>query len=85
MAGLFAKMGPPTGMTEPGDDTDDYSDDALPEDADADMPDLDAGPFDAYADTVLDNDASPEDRKAALREAIMSLIEEHSTGGEPPL
>lgn len=81
MAGLFAKMGPPAGMTEPGEDDDDYSDDALPEDAgDADV-ELDAGPFDAYADTVLDAEASPEDRKEALRQAIMTLIEENGSGG----
>lgn len=67
--GLFAVVGPPT------EDDEDYSDDAMPAEDEEPMGEM-GGPFDAYADTVLDAAASPEDRKEALRQAILTLIEE---------
>lgn len=79
MAGLFS-MQAPAPTSDAGEDDmslDDFSDDALEPAEDSEDADLGAGPFDAYADTVLDAEASPEDRKAALREAIMTLIEEN--------
>jgi hypothetical protein len=81
MAGLFSMQAPSPSAAEPAGDEleslDDYSGDLdEPGEGDgADEVDM-AGPFDAYAETVLDAKASPEDRKAALREAIMTLIEE---------
>lgn len=76
---------PGKGMpTEPGydgDDEDDSGDMAPPGDDDA-SDDPGGGPFDAYADTVLDDKADPEDRKDALRQAIMTLIEEQGSGGK---
>jgi hypothetical protein len=84
MASLFsmqnAMKGPkgPMGGSEPGDtgDSEDYSGDLQDPNENSENSDIGAGPFDAYADTVLDAKASPEDRKAALREAILTLIEE---------
>lgn len=75
MAGLFSMQSPPALGGDEDESLDDYSgdlDEPSDEPTDVDV----AGPFDAYADTVLDAKASPEDRKAALREAIMTLIEE---------
>lgn len=72
--GLFAVVGPPE---ESGEDDDMYAEDMMSPDeegsTDEEMP---SGPFDSYADTVLDAEASPEERKEALRQAIMTLIEE---------
>lgn len=43
-------------------------------------PEVGLGPFDAYADTVLDAEAPVEDRREALRQAILTLIEERDSG-----
>lgn len=66
------------------DDTEDYSDDSAPADDESAEPDAMAGPFDAYAETVLDAKAPTEDRISALREAILTLIEEKGSGGGMP-
>lgn len=57
-----------------------YEDDAKsmgPDEGD-DMLDSTAGPFEAYADTVLNVEAPIEDRTEALRQAIQTIIEEGS-------
>jgi|SRR4051812_25800908 hypothetical protein len=80
---LFASA--PAPMEDDGEE--DYSDDAAPagDDEDAEGEAM-AGPFDAYAETVLDAKAPTEDRISALREAILTLIEEKgSSGGMPSL
>lgn len=71
--GLFAVVGAP----EPD------ADDEYPEDMEAmdDMPmtpgeDAEGGPFESYAATVFDDSLSVEERTSALREALMTLIEE---------
>ncbi len=70
--GLFAVMGPP-----PEEDEDDFADDALPAEDDVEeMPELGAGPFDAYAETVFDTEADPAARADALRQAILTILEE---------
>jgi hypothetical protein len=70
-ASLFAVSAP----SSLEDDEDDFSDDALPS-LDEVEDDPGAGPFDAYAETVLDADAPIEERKDALRECILTLLEE---------
>lgn len=73
--GLFAVVGP----SEP-EDEDDFSDDALPaEDDDEAMPELGAGPFEAYCETVLNADAPYQERCDALRQAILTIIEERGS------
>jgi hypothetical protein len=80
MAGLFAKADRGMDMMDMDmDDGDDFAEDLAPP-GDEEMPELGAGPFDAYAETVLDAEADPEDRKSALREAILTLIEEKRLG-----
>lgn len=81
---LFASAAP-TPMEDDGEE--DYSDDAAPAgDEEGEPEDLQAGPFDAYAETVLDAKAPTEDRISALREAILTLIEEQgASGGMPKL
>jgi hypothetical protein len=69
--GLFAVMGPPA-----AEDDDDFSDDALPAEDEEEMPELGAGPFEAYAETVFDPAASVEEKTEALRQALLTLIEE---------
>lgn len=71
--GLFAVMGPPSDEEE-DDDLDDYAGD-LEEDAPAEM-EMGAGPFEAYAETVFDVDADPAARADALRQAILTALEE---------
>lgn len=70
---LFAVASPP-----------EEEDDAL-EDFSGDLEDLDmvddgeatsAGPFDAYAETVFDLEADPAARSDALRQAILTALEE---------
>jgi hypothetical protein len=39
-------------------------------------PDVEGGAFEAYADTVFNPEASLEERSSALREAILTLVEE---------
>lgn len=81
--GLFAVMGPPSkggmgGMM--GEDDDDYSDDSAPaEEEDPGEVEM-GGPFDAYAETIFDPKADVAAKTDALRQAIMTLIEEK--GGE---
>jgi hypothetical protein len=56
-----------------------YEDDAEPMGPDeGDMLDSTAGPFEAYADTVLNVEAPIEERTEALRQAIQTIIEEGS-------
>jgi hypothetical protein len=69
--GLFAVVGPPE-----AEDDDDFADDALPAEDDEAMPELGAGPFDAYAETVFDIEADPAARADALRQAILTILEE---------
>lgn len=71
--GLFAVMGPPE-----AEDEDDYSDDALPalDEEEGAMPEIGAGPFEAYCETILNADAPYEERCDALRQAILTVIEE---------
>jgi hypothetical protein len=79
--GLFAVA------SEPADDTDDYTDDALPaiDDEDGEATDPMAGPFESYCKTIFDDKADYQAKRDALREAIMTLIEEGGLGGgEPP-
>jgi len=70
--GLFAAIGP----VEPEDDAEDYSDDAMPIEDDAEEPEIGAGPFEAYCETVLNPDAPYEERCDALRQAILTVLEE---------
>lgn len=70
--GLFAVLGPPE-----EEDADDFADDALPAEDDEDAaPELGAGPFEAYCETVLNADAPYEERCEALRQAILTVLEE---------
>lgn len=70
--GLFAVVGPPEEDAE-----EDFADDALPaEDDEEALPELGAGPFEAYCETVLNADAPYEERCEALRQAILTIIEE---------
>lgn len=69
--GLFAVMGPPS------DDEDDFSDDAMPAEEDDMGADVElGGPFDAYAETIFDPKADTASKTEALRQAIMTLLEE---------
>lgn len=68
--GLFAVVGPP----EEGED--DLADDVLPAEDEEEIPDVMAGPFEAYAETVLDPEAPHEERVEALRQAVLTLLEE---------
>jgi hypothetical protein len=71
--GLFAVMGPPSDEEE-DDDLEDFSSD-LEEEAPEEL-DISAGPFDAYAETVFDENADPAARSDALRQAILVALEE---------
>jgi hypothetical protein len=74
--GLFAVMGGPR-PAEEDDDLDDYADDLeLADDDSAEPEALGAGPFDAYAETVFDVEADPASRTDALRQAILTVLEE---------
>lgn len=76
MPSLFAvKSAPAEDDTSAGED---FASDLMPADdeMETDPMELGGGPFDAYADTVLDAEADPADRKDALRQAILTLIEE---------
>ena len=75
---LFAVSSAPA--DDAGDD-DDYSGDSLPADEESEPADTEpGGPFDAYAETVLDAKAPMGDRVSALREAILTLLEEQGSG-----
>lgn len=69
-------------VVEPDDDfdPDEYADDgelgAGADDGDGMDDDPMGGPFDTYADTVFNPEATPEERSSALREAILTVIEE---------
>lgn len=73
--GLFAVAAPPE-MEE--DDVEDYADDALPV-LDEEAPELGAGPFDAYAETIF-SDADTPTKADALRQAILTILEEQGRG-----
>jgi hypothetical protein len=80
--GLFSAPAPAD------DDADDYSDDALPalDDEDAgDEPAASVGPFESYCETIFDEKSDYQAKCDALREAIMTLIEEGGSGPLPPL
>ncbi len=82
MAGLFSSKAAP-----PSDADDDYSDDAAPvaEDESEEGGDLAvAGPFESYCETVFSDTSSYEEKCDALREAIMTLLEESGGGGGGP-
>jgi len=75
-------MAPPKGLgivIAPEDDEydpDEYADDAeLGAGEDDDMGPM-AGPFESYADTIFNPEATPEEKSSALREAILTVIEE---------
>lgn len=70
--GLFAALGP----VEPEDDAEDYSDDALPIDDEAAEPEIGAGPFEAYCETIFSETSSYEEKCDALRQAMLTVLEE---------
>jgi hypothetical protein len=78
--GLFAVTSPPA-----EDDDDDFADDALPAEDDEEMTEPMGGPFDSYAATIFDDKADVTAKIEALREAILTLIEEGGGGSLPPL
>lgn len=78
MPSLFAVKSAPSSSPE-DDDADDYADDAAPLDELMEEAELGAGPFDAYAETVF-SDADTPTKADALRQAVMTLIEEHMGG-----
>lgn len=76
--GLFAVSAPPEEEDEPS--LDDFSDDlAMPaaEEEDEGV----GGPFDAYAETAFDTEADPAARSDALRQAILTVLEESGQKG----
>lgn len=79
--GLFALSSPRPAAEEDDDDLDDLDDYAGDLELDDDVgggmpPDIGAGPFDDYAATAFDPDADPAARSDALRQAILTIIEE---------
>lgn len=58
-----------------------YDDAAMADDGDGMDDEGDGGDaaFEAYADTVFNVEASPEERTDALRQAILSIVEGSST------
>lgn len=79
MAGLGLGLGS-MGAADDEFDEDEYADDAMPMSDDEDM-DLEGagGPFEAYADTLLNPELPIEERTDALRQAIQTIIEEGGT------
>lgn len=71
--GLFAVSAPPE---EEDDALEDFSGDLEDLDMVDDGAELGAGPFDAYAETVFDLEADPASRTDALRQAILTVLEE---------
>lgn len=78
--GLFALSRPPAAAAEEDDDDidlDDFGEDLeLDEPAGGSLPDIGGGPFDDYAATALDPEADPASRADALRQAILTVLEE---------
>lgn len=58
---------------------DDFADD-LEDDAAAPQLELDGGAFSSYAETVFDTNADPLAREDALKQAILTLVEEQRRG-----
>jgi hypothetical protein len=71
--GLFAVSAPPE---EEDDDLEDFSGDLEELDMADEAEPASAGPFDAYAETVFDVSADPAERSDALRQAILTALEE---------
>lgn len=71
--GLFAVASP---ALEEDDELDDFSGDLEDLDMVDDGEATSAGPFDAYAETVFDVEADPASRTDALRQAILTALEE---------
>lgn len=71
----LGSMGP-GGMMDDEYDPDEYDDvgltDGLLDDDEADT----GGAFESYADTVFNPESTPEEKTAALREAIRTVVEE---------
>lgn len=76
--GLFAVTTAP--MADEDDDMDDVDADAAPVDEGMPEPELGAGPFDAYAETIF-SDADTVTKADALRQAILTILEEREMGG----
>lgn len=76
--GLFAVAAPPMAEEDDDDDLDDYADDLeLDDDAGGSMPPaVGEGPFDDYAATALGPDADLATRADALRQCILTVLEE---------
>jgi hypothetical protein len=87
--GLFAMLGGPpprmgsggsgasSAMPDMGADSEDDSGDSAPVGDEPDSPDEPgAGPFDAYAETIFDPKSDTPTKTDALRQAILTLIEE---------
>lgn len=73
--GLFAVAGPSPEEEDDDLDLEDFSAD-LEDDAPEDDMGVGTGPFDAYAETVFDAEADPASRSDALRQAILTVLEE---------
>jgi hypothetical protein len=72
--GLFAVAGP--SPDEEDDDLEDFSGDLELGEPSSDDSGDGGGPFDAYAETVFDVEADPASRSDALRQAILTVLEE---------
>jgi hypothetical protein len=70
---LFAVASP---SAEEDDELEDFSGDLEDLDMVDDGEATSAGPFDAYAETVFDVEADPAARSDALRQAILTALEE---------
>lgn len=79
--GLFAVAArPPVEDDIDDEELDDYAADLeLDEDEPGDPAALGGGPFDDYAAIVLDVDADPAARSDALRQAILTVLEERGS------
>lgn len=73
--GLFAVTAPPP-PEDDDDDMSDYAGDLEMGDPAGDDTSDSGGPFDAYAETVFDDKADPASRTDALRQAILTVLEE---------
>jgi hypothetical protein len=74
--GLFAAPAPADEEDDPEEYAGDLDDIEEPDESEP----LAAGPFDSYAKTVFDENADPAERADALRQAIMTMIEESGRG-----
>ncbi len=77
--GLFSVSAPPEEEDEPS--LDDFSDDLAMPAAEEEDEGIGAGPFDAYAETAFDTEADPAARSDALRQAILTVLEESGQKG----